>query len=85
MSIGEGIGCVGWGFREDGDGYMILIVEDADDKGGIGDDAAGERELVAQQLTGAELDTQLHQISLHCYTFQFCICTAQLDNVQIAH
>ena len=51
------------------------IVEDEDDKGDIDNDAAGEIELgctvgtlahLVEQLTGAELDTQLHSISLHC-------------------
>ena len=41
------------------------------EKGEIADDAAlGEGELgpaqLVEQLTGAELDTQLHSISLHC-------------------
>ena len=51
---------------------QIFLVEDKDDKGYIGDDAAGEIELgctlahLVEQLTGAELDTQLHSISLHC-------------------
>ena len=51
---------------------QIFLEEDEDDKGYFGDDAAGEIELgctlahLVEQLTGAELNTQLHSISLHC-------------------
>ena len=47
---------------------QIFLEEDEDDKWYIGDDAAGEIELgctlaahLVEQLTGAELNTQLHR------------------------